>query len=57
MQRLLYSTVQYRYIVVDPDPGSESFLTPGSGIENSFFPDLGSWIKPIFLRALWQFFG
>jgi hypothetical protein len=33
------------------DPGSGAFLTPGSGIRNRFFPDLGSRIpdpKPIF---------
>jgi hypothetical protein len=30
--------------VADPDPGSDAFLTPGSGIRNRFFriPDLGS---------------
>jgi hypothetical protein len=28
--------------VADPDPGSGAFITPGSGIRNSFFPDLGS---------------
>ncbi len=28
--------------VVDPDSGSGAFLTPGSGIRNRFFPDLGS---------------
>ncbi len=40
--------------VADPDPGSGTFLTPGSGIRNRFFPDPGSRIpdpKPIFLRA------
>jgi hypothetical protein len=40
--------------VADPDPGSDAFLTPGSGIWNRFFPDLGFQIpdpKPIFLRA------
>jgi hypothetical protein len=31
--------------VADPDPGSGSFLTPGSGIRNRFFPDLGSRIS------------
>ncbi len=25
--------------VTDPDPGSGAFLTPGSGIQNRFFPD------------------
>jgi len=43
--------------VADPDPGSGSFLTPGSGIRNRFFS--GSRIpdpKTIFLRAFWQFF-
>jgi hypothetical protein len=36
------------------DPGSGAFLTPGSGIQNGFFPDPGSRIpdpKPILLRA------
>jgi hypothetical protein len=28
-----------RNSVADPDPGSGAFLTPGSGIWNSFFPD------------------
>jgi hypothetical protein len=28
--------------VADPDPGSGAFLTPGSGIRNRCFPDLGS---------------
>jgi hypothetical protein len=28
--------------VADPDPGSGAFLTPGSGIQNRFIPDLGS---------------
>jgi hypothetical protein len=28
--------------VADPDPGSGAFLTPGSGIQNRFFPDPGS---------------
>ena len=40
--------------VADPDPGFGAFLTPGSGIRNRFFPDLGSRIpdpKPIFLRS------
>jgi hypothetical protein len=27
--------------VADPDPGSDAFLTPGSGIRNRFFPDPG----------------
>jgi hypothetical protein len=31
------------------DPGSGTFLTPGSGIRNRFFPDPGS--QNIFLRA------
>jgi hypothetical protein len=38
----------------DPDPGSDAFLTPGSGIRNMFFPDPGSRIpdpKPILLKA------
>jgi hypothetical protein len=26
----------------DPDPGSDAFLTSGSGIPNRFFPDPGS---------------
>ncbi len=30
--------------VADPDPGFDAFLTPGSGIRNRFFPDLGSQI-------------
>ncbi len=49
---------EYRLIfwssVADPDPGSGSFLTPGSGIRIRFFPDPASRIpdsKPIFLRA------
>jgi hypothetical protein len=35
--------------VVDPDPGSGAFLTPGPGIRKGFFliPDS----EPIFLRA------
>ncbi len=37
--------------VADPDPGSGTFLTPGSGIWNRFFPDPGSRIRPLFLRA------
>ncbi len=40
--------------VAGPDPGSGAFLTPGSGIRNRFFPDLGSRIldpKPIYFRA------
>ncbi len=40
--------------VVDPDPGSGAFLTPGSGIRDRFFPDPGfriSDLKTIFLRA------
>jgi hypothetical protein len=28
--------------VADADPGSGAFLTPGSGIQNRFFPDPGS---------------
>jgi hypothetical protein len=28
--------------VADPEPGSDAFLTPGSGIRNRFFPDPGS---------------
>jgi hypothetical protein len=31
--------------VADPDLGSGAFLTPGSGIRNRFFPDLGSRIS------------
>jgi hypothetical protein len=30
--------------VADPDPGSGTFLTPKSGIQNRFFPDPGSQI-------------
>jgi hypothetical protein len=33
--------------VADPDPGSGAFLTPGSGIRNRFFPDLGSRIPDL----------
>jgi hypothetical protein len=38
------STDRYSHAstVADPDPGSGTFLTPGSGIRNSSFPDLGS---------------
>jgi hypothetical protein len=46
--------IQIFYSVADPDPGSGSFLTPGSGIRNRFFTDPGSRIpdpKSIFLRA------
>jgi hypothetical protein len=42
------------------DLGSGAFLTPGSGIQNRFFPDPGSRIpdpNPIFFRAELQFFG
>jgi hypothetical protein len=48
----LLSAVQVS--VADPDPGSGAFLTPGSGIRNTFFPYPGSQIpdpKTIFLRA------
>jgi hypothetical protein len=35
--------------VADPDPGYGTFLTPGSGIRNRFFPDPGSRIpRPYF---------
>jgi hypothetical protein len=37
--------------VADPDPGSGTFLPPGSGIRNRFFPDPGSRIPPLLLRA------
>jgi hypothetical protein len=43
-----YGTVFYflaETSVADPDPGSGAFLTPGSGIRNRFFPDLGSRIS------------
>jgi hypothetical protein len=42
------------FSVAYPDPGSGTFLTPGSGIWNGFFPDPGSRIpepKPIYLRG------
>jgi hypothetical protein len=32
--------------------GPGAFLTPGSGIRNKFFPDLGSWIQPISVEAI-----
>ncbi len=62
-QKQQSSTLKDEFInsVVDPDPGFGAFLTPGSGIRNRFFPDLGSRIpdlgfripgpKPILLRA------
>ncbi len=34
--------------VADPDPGSDTLLTPGSGIRNSFFPDLRSQIPTLY---------
>jgi hypothetical protein len=44
--------------VADPDPGSDAFLTPGSGIRNMFFPDLGSRIpNPYFLELSDKFLG
>jgi hypothetical protein len=38
------------------DPGSGAFLTPGSGIQDKFLPNTGTWIldtgqDPIFLRG------
>jgi hypothetical protein len=36
--------------VADPDPGSRAFLTPGSGIRNSFSSE-SLILKPIFLTA------
>jgi hypothetical protein len=30
------------FSVADPDPGSDAFLTPESGIRDRFFPDPGS---------------
>ncbi len=38
--------------VADPDPGSGAFLTPGSGIRNRIFPDLGSRIPNPYFREL-----
>ncbi len=40
--------------VADPDPGSSAFLTPGpgSGIQNKFFPDLGSRIPTQIFESL-----
>ncbi len=38
------------YSVADPDPGSGAFLTPGSGIRNRFFPDLGFRIPNSYFR-------
>ncbi len=46
--------------VADPDPGSDNFLTPGpgSGIQNRFFPDLGSRIpNPSFWELSDKFLG
>jgi hypothetical protein len=51
--------------VADPDPGSGAFLTPGSRIQNRFFPDPGSQIpdlgsripRPNFLELFDNFFG
>ncbi len=44
--------------VADPDPGSVAFLTPGSGIRNRFFPDLGSRIpNPYFWELRDNFWG
>jgi hypothetical protein len=34
-----------KFSVADPDPESGAFMTPGSGIRNRFFPDLGSRIS------------
>ncbi len=34
--------------VADPDPGSGALLTPGFGIRNRFFPDLGSRIPNLY---------
>jgi len=42
--------------VADPDPGSGSFLTPGSGIRNRFFPDPGSRIPDLGSRILRPYF-
>ncbi len=40
------------------DPGSDAFLTPGSGIRNGFFPDPGSRIPgPYFEELFDNFFG
>jgi hypothetical protein len=43
--------------VADPDPGSGAFLTldPGSGIQNRFFLDPGSWIFSISTIILFTF--
>ncbi len=38
--------------VVDPDPGSGAFLTPGSGTRNRFSPDLGSRIPNLYFCEL-----
>jgi hypothetical protein len=47
--QLVYCLYRYHlfffFSVADPDPGSGAFLTPGSGIRNRFFPDLGSRIR------------
>jgi hypothetical protein len=38
----VYPGQQERLVISVADPGSGAFLTPGSGIRNRFFPDLGS---------------
>ncbi len=44
--------------VADPDPGSGTFLTPGSGIRNMFFPNPGSRIpNPYFWELSENFLG
>ncbi len=44
--------------VADPDPGYGTFLTPGSGILNRFFPDLESRIpNPYFWELSDNFLG
>jgi hypothetical protein len=51
---------QFRPSVADLDPGSGAFLTPGSGIRNRFFRDIGSRIpdsRTICLWAYWQLIG
>jgi hypothetical protein len=42
--------------VADPDPGSGAFLTPGSGIWNTFFPDPGSRIPDLRSRIPYPYF-